>query len=402
MTSVAVPASQRRDLEVISVIGVGHFFAHFYILALPPLFPALTTGLGFSYTQLGLGLAVLNAATALSQVPVGIMVDRHGAFWPLLLGQIAFACGIGLVALAPSFPVFLALMVLAGLGNAVYHPADYSILAGSVSHNRLGRAFSVHTFGGYLGFAAAPALLLPLTAAFGWRTALVVAGLAGIVFAVLLVACRHLLHDEAGRLARKNAPPTLGLFTTWPVLAAFAFFTLISASGGGLSNFGTATLEQLASVDLAAAGLPVTVYLAASAIGVLLGGQIADRTTRHGLFVGGCFLVLAVLAAVLALSPVDMRLYLLLFAVLGLFSGAVGPSRDLMVKKITPAGASGRVFGFVTIGFNVGSILAAPVFGAILDHGMPRGVFWLVSLLSLVSILTLAGSQNAARATSHG
>jgi FSR family fosmidomycin resistance protein-like MFS transporter len=398
MATATLPARNRRDLEVITVIGTGHFFAHFYILALPPLFPVLTTGLGLSYTELGIGLAVLNLATALAQVPVGIVVDRYGAFWPLLLGQVAFAAGIGLVALAPAFSGFLALMALAGLGNAVYHPADYSILAASVSPSRLGRAYAVHTFGGYLGFAAAPALLLPLTGWFGWQVALGSTALVGLAFALILTGCRTILASDRGGTSATGAGAmsgTVGLFTSWPVAMAFLFFALISAGQGGFSNFGTSTLGQLPEVGFAQAGLPVLLYLAASAVGVLLGGQVADRTRRHGLVVAVCFASIALAAALLAMLPVHLGTIDLLFVLAGLFGGAVSPSRDLMVKQITPAGASGRVFGFVTIGFNAGTLVAAPLFGYLLDQGMVRAVFWTVSVISLASIVTILKSRGA-------
>ena len=398
MASSTLSARRRHDVGVISTIGTGHFFAHFYILALPPLFPILTDGLGFSYTQLGIGLAALNLATALVQVPVGIIVDRFGAFWPLLIGQIAFAAGIGLVALAPSFPIFLLLMLVAGFGNAVYHPADYSILAAAVSQRRVGRAFAVHTFGGYLGFAAAPALLLPLEARFGWQAALASCSAIGLMFALVLTMLRSVLVSDrpgTGRDPGRAAVRTLSLFANWPVAMAFLFFALISAGQGGFSNFGTATLEQFADVDIQAAGRPVLLYLLASAAGVLVGGQIADQTERHGLVVAACFAVIAFLAALLAALPVHWWVICLLFGIAGLFGGAVSPSRDLMVKQITPPGASGRVFGFVTIGFNAGTLAVAPLFGYLLDHALTRMVFWTIALISALSILTILKSRGS-------
>ncbi|WP_027135854.1 MFS transporter [Geminicoccus roseus] len=400
MATAAVPVRGRRDLEVMSVIGVGHFFAHFYILALPPLFPVLTGGLGLSYTELGIGLAVLNLATALAQVPVGVVVDRYGAFWPLLAGQVAFALGIGLVAVAPGFWPFLGLMVLAGLGNAVYHPADYAILAARVSPERLGRAYAIHTFGGYLGFAAAPALLLPLTSWFGWQAALGWTSLAGLGFALVLVACRRVLADErsAGTAGTVRPSGTLALFASWPVAMAFLFFALIAAGQGGFGNFGTSILDLLPEIGFEAAGLPVLLYLAASAVGVLIGGQVADRTRRHGLVVALCFASIALAAIALAVLPVRLWTIEILFLLAGLFGGAVSPARDLMVKQITPPGASGRVFGFVTIGFNAGALASAPLFGYLLDHGMARAAFWTIALISLASIVTVLKTRGAGSA----
>ena len=155
----AATATPRHDLRVVSLIGTAHFFSHFYILALPPLFPLLRDVYEVSYTALGLALAVLNGVTALTQAPVGFLVDRYG--WRTALLVLAlFSLATGLIGLFPSYPMLLALMVLAGLGNSVFHPADYAILSSAVDQRRMGRAFSIHTFGGHAGFALAPPMIV--------------------------------------------------------------------------------------------------------------------------------------------------------------------------------------------------------------------------------------------------
>ena len=186
MTALDAPATPRRDLKVISLIGTAHFFSHFYILLLPPLFPLLRDVYGVGYTALGLALAVLNGVTALTQAPVGFLVDRFGARGILIAGLALFSLAIGLIGLFPSYPMLLALMVLAGLGNSVFHPADYAILSSAVDQRRMGRAFSIHTFGGYAGFALAPPVIVFLTAAFDWRIALLLAAAPGLVVSLLL------------------------------------------------------------------------------------------------------------------------------------------------------------------------------------------------------------------------
>ena len=164
----------RHDLKVMSLVGTAHFFSHFYILALPPLFPILRDELGVGYAALGLALAVLNGVTGLTQAPVGFLVDRFGARAILIVGLALFSLSIGLVGVFPGYPMLLALMVVAGLGNSVFHPADYAILSSAIDQRRMGRAFSIHTFGGSAGFALAPPVVVSLTALFDWRTALVI------------------------------------------------------------------------------------------------------------------------------------------------------------------------------------------------------------------------------------
>ena len=169
LEAAARPA--RHDLKVMSLIGTGHFFSHFYILLLPPLFPLLKEQFGVGYVELGFALAVLNGTTGLTQAPVGFLVDRFGARGILITGLTLFSLGIGLVGVWPSYPVLLLLMVVAGLGNSVFHPADYAILSAAVDGRRMGRAFSIHTFGGYAGFALAPPVIVGLTALVGWQLA---------------------------------------------------------------------------------------------------------------------------------------------------------------------------------------------------------------------------------------
>ena len=199
---------------MISLIGTAHFFSHFYILVLPPLFPLLRDEFGVGYTALGLALAVLNGVTGLTQAPVGFLVDRFGARTILIAGLALFSLAIGLIGLFPSYPMLIALMVVAGLGNSVFHPADYAILSSAVEQRRMGRAFSIHTFGGHAGFALAPPVIVFLTALFDWRIALALAGAAGLVVSLLLLGERRpAAHrdgpraQDGGAVRRRRRPP---------------------------------------------------------------------------------------------------------------------------------------------------------------------------------------------------
>ncbi len=385
-------AGTSRDLRVTALISSAHFFAHLYILALPPIFPVLRAELGLSVTELGLLLAALNVTTVLAQPPIGVLVDRYGPGLILILGQTAFAIGIGLAGLGSGLLSLLPLMVLAGLGNAVYHPADYAILAARVSPGRTARAFSIHTFGGYLGFAAAPVVMVALTQLVGWRAALLVIGAAGLVMAGVLIAARGDLAASTMRRKEQGPGGTLALLTSPPVLAGFAFFLLLALSHAGISSFSVVALTGLYRLDLAAANAPVTVFLAVSAAGVLVGGWAADRFGHHGLIVAACSLVLAAMAATVALVALPPLTLMLLFAAGGLANGMIAPSRDMMIRAITPPGASGRVFGVVMVGFNVGGLVAPPLYGLTVDHASPAWVFGIVAVASLATALTVFGS----------
>jgi MFS transporter, FSR family, fosmidomycin resistance protein len=387
-------ATPRHDLRVISLIGTAHFFSHFYIIILPPLFPLLRDVYGVSYTALGLALAVLNGVTGLTQAPVGFLVDRFGPRTLLVAGLALFSLATGLIGLFPSYPMLLALMVLAGLGNSVFHPADYAILSSAVDQERMGRAFSIHTFGGHAGFALAPPTIVFLTGAFDWRIALALAAAPGLVVSLLLALSGDLRRTAAGPARAGAARPARGLagvrlLLSGPILMALLFFAMLAVSNGGYTSFSVAAIASLYQVPLAQANLPLTLYLASSAVGVLAGGWVADRTPQHHLVVGGSFLLVALASALIPKLLPPLAVTAGLFALAGFFSGLVAPSRDMMVRAVTPPGASGKVFGFVTTGFNVGGIAAPLLFGAVLDYGDPGMVFWTVSALSLLTLLVV-------------
>ena len=397
-----VPAG-RQDLKVVSLIAAGHFLSHFYILVLPPLFPLLRSEYGVSYTALGLALAVLNGTTALTQAPVGFLVDRFGARSILIGGLALFALAIALIGVFPTYPALILLMMLAGIGNAVFHPADYAILSASVNVERMGRAFSIHTFGGYIGFAAAPVTVVFLAGLFGWQWALTICGGAGLLVALLMLANSGILLDDsatrhARAMQRQRHGADLRLLFSLPILTSLAFFAMLALTHGGLSTFGVSALESLYRVPLVEANAPISIYLFASAFGVLAGGWVADRTRRHDWLVGTCMVMGAITVAPVAAFTPSLVLVSVLLGVAGFFSGAVAPSRDMMVRAITPPGASGKVFGFVTTGFNIGGLITPLIFGMVMDHSEPRLVFWLVAILSLLTLITVFGTGRHARA----
>ncbi|BCX16423.1 MAG: MFS transporter [Geminicoccaceae bacterium] len=382
------------DGAVIGLVSLAHFFSHLYILALPPIFPVLSDELGVGVAALGLALAALNLTTILCQPPLGFLVDRVGAAPVLVAGHFLMAGAIAAIGLAPGLPALLACAVAAGLGNAVYHPADYAILGARVRPDRVGRAFAVHTFGGYLGFAAAPIVMVGLTALFGWRAALLLVGGAGLLVGLALLLFRGALATPPGAKRAKGeaGPADRRLLTSGPVLLALLFFVLLALGHGGITGFTPVVLERSRGLELAAANLPLAAFLVASTPGVLLGGWLADRFGRHGFVVATCSLVIAGVAAIAALASPPLSLLVLLFALGGLAAGIVAPSRDMLVKAVTPPGASGRVFGFVMVGFNLGGLVAPPAYGFLVDAGRPELVFLAVAVVSIVTVATVAGT----------
>jgi FSR family fosmidomycin resistance protein-like MFS transporter len=388
---VATTADLRRDAKVIGLVGVAHFFSHFYVLAIPPLFPILKEAYGVSYAALGLLMAVMNIATGVFQPPVGFLVDRIGGKLVLIAGLALHALAMLLIGFSSTYAATLALMGLAGLANSVYHPADYSILNASIDRHRIGRAFSIHTFTGYLGFAAAPGAIALLSIWLGWRGALVASGVAGLAVAALLLWQRHALaDDQIGGGDKGKAGSAFDFMRQPAILLAFLFFILIAAGGSGINAFSVAALDMAYATPLWAATTGLSAYLFSGAAGVLVGGQIADRTSRHGTVAAICLSVTAAMFALVATVDLGTVGLIAVLTGTGLMNGIIQPSRDMMVRAVTPPGAMGKVFGFVTSGFNVGGAIAPLGFGALLDHGLAVQVFWVVAALNLCAIVSVA------------
>ena len=400
---VATTAVNNRSAKVIGLVSTGHFFSHFYWLVLPPLFPLLHVEFGVSYAALGFLISAMSIASGVVQLPIGFLVDRVGPVAILAGGLALLAASFLLIGLAPSYWMVLGLMVFAGMGNAVFHPADYSILAKTIPYERLGRAFGIHTFSGHLGWAVAPALMGAFAVSIGWRAGVVIVGAVGLVVAVLILANRALLHDDAdpsdaprpAARAERGTPGGIRLLLTLPILTCFLFFVLLSTSLSGLGTFLVAALVNHHGVTLGAANTALTALYVGSAAGILVGGVIADKTQRHGLVAAIGFSIAAALIVVVGEAALPVAGLIALISVAGFASGVVAPSRDLIVRAAAPAGSVGKVFGFVSVGLDVGATITPPVFGWIIDTGEARWLFWLVAAVLLLAVLTALGAHRS-------
>ena len=387
---VALTADVRSDAKIIGLVSVAHFFSHFYVLALPPLFPVLKETYGVGYAALGLLMAVMNIATGVFQPPMGFFVDRVGGKLVLILGLALHAAAMGAIGFSSGYTATLVLMGLAGLANSVYHPADYAILNASVDKQRIGRAFSIHTFSGFVGFAAAPGTMVLLSVPLGWRGALIATGLAGLACAAVLMWQKGTLADDRAA-AGGSAKSGIGgdLLRVPAIWLAFLFFILIACGSSGLNSFSVAALDLAYGTPLWAATGGLSAYLFAGAAGVLVGGQIADRTDRHGTVAVACLIVTAIMFAVVAEVDLGNIGLILAMTATGLMNGIIQPARDMMVRAVTPAGSMGKVFGFVTAGFNVGGAIAPLGYGTLLDHGNASAIFWAIAAVNLLAIATV-------------
>jgi MFS transporter, FSR family, fosmidomycin resistance protein len=396
MTQAAsVPLRRFGEFRVVGPICAAHFLSHYYMIMLAPLFAFVRADYGVSYTDLALALTAFNVVSAVFQTPAGFLVDHIGARSVLITGVVIGAAAFAVAGLVHSFAVFIAMYAVAGLGNTVYHPADYSILSRSPP-SRMGQIFSFHTFSGILGGAVAPATLLAMQSRLGWRGAYVGAAMLGAAVLVLLIIQR----PDPAELKRRSAPPNdgttaaQGLERGWrlllspPILLNLFYFVLTSVMGG-LNSFLIVALGALYRTSDTIANVALTALLLMNALGVLIGGVLAVRSSRHatvaalGLAFAGAA---TALVGVVGASPVTL---VLTTSMSGLFVGITAPSRDMLVRAVTPLGAYGRVFGFVSSGFNIGAMIAPPIYGMLMDHGMPRAVFFFSAACSILCITTV-------------
>ena len=410
----APPPPLRQDATVIGLVGLAHAVSHFSQLLLAPLFPWLKDAFNVSYTELGALLTIFFIVSSIVQTASGFVVDRVGPR-PVLLAGLAL---LGLAALgyaaSTSYAMLAACAVLAGIGNGVFHPVDYTLLNRKIHKSRLGHAYSAHGITGTLGWALAPALMVPVAVAFGWRAALFSGAVVAFAVLAVLVWQRDQLALEvaapataakpAPDAARSTAPsPAAGTpkhaaaarpegpfdFLSIPaVWMCFGFFFFYAMALSVVQSFAPAAARELHAVPLPWVAACLSIYMVCSAVGMVGGGFLAADPARCEQVVGAGMGLAACVALSVALLPVAGWSVPLLFGLMGLFSGSAGPSRDMLVKRSTPENASGRVFGVVYAGLDIGQAFAPLVFGRLMDLQHYRSIWIGLAAVQLVLIVS--------------
>lgn len=407
MSTIPAP-SFRQDAQVISLVGIAHGVSHFFHLILAPLFPWLKDAFSLSYAELGLLMTVFFVVSGVGQALAGFVVDRVGARAVLFAGVAFLGIAALVLSQAQNYAMLLAGSMLAGVGNSVFHPADYTLLNKRVSPARLGHAFSVHGISGNIGWASAPVFLTSLAGLFDWRTALLCAAFVPFAVLALLFAHRDILDTKEGE-ASGHAKASQGQdghildFLRLPsVWMCFAFFLITALALGGIQSFASPSLRALYGMSLASATAGYTAYMLASAAGMVWGGFLAARTTRHERTIAIAFTAAGLFALVVASGVVPPFVAIILMGAIGFGAGIAGPSRDLLIRAAAPKNATGRVYGVVYSGLDTGLSLAPLLFGAFMDAGHPAWVFIGVGVFQSMALLTAIGvGANTARRSSQ-
>ena len=396
--SVSLEVSPARsDVSVIALVGFAHAVSHFFHLVIPLLFPWLMPAFGLTFTQAGVLMTVFFVISGLGQALAGMVVDRTGSKPVLLCGVLLLALSGLLLGAAQNYAMLMLAAGVAGAGNSVFHPADFTIINRRVSKVRLGYAFAVHGLSGNLGWAAAPLLMTMVASNAGWRTAAYIAGGLAVLAFGLLFALRRDLDDEqnpseTGEMrADRVAVSTLSVLSSPAVLLCFVFFFLITAAFGALQNFSVAALKAMYGLSLATAASCLSAYLLGGAVGIAVGGFVASRRAQHKI-IALCLSFGALISLLLASNFVVGWIVLPLMAVMGFGVGIAGPSRDLLVRKAATQGLGeasfGRVYGFVYSGLDIGLATAPLIFGPIMDGGH-FGAMWVgVALLQGLAVVS--------------
>jgi FSR family fosmidomycin resistance protein-like MFS transporter len=395
------PVSLRQDAGVIGLVGLAHMISHYSQLLLAPLFPWLKEAFNASYIELGFLMTLFFVVSCAVQAASGFLVDRYGPR-PILFGGLTLlgVAAFGF-AFSPTYWVMALFSIVAGVGNGVFHPVDYTLLNRKVSAARLGHAYSFHGITGSLGWALAPAMLVPLAIAFSWRVALMGAGV--LAFAVLAIlwlnrprlALPAHVPAQPGPASRvAHAEGNFDFLRVPAVWMCFGFFFFYAVVLSVIQAFAPEAARHLHGVPVALAAMCLTVYMVCSAGGMVLGGFLAADPTRCERVVGVGFGIAALIALVIGFGPVPALAVPALFGAMGFASGIAGPSRDLLVKRSTPENATGRVYGIVYSGLDIGQAIAPLIFGALMDHGRYQGV-WLG--LVLMQVVLIASAFNVRR-----
>jgi MFS family permease len=395
-------SGRRSDtVYIVGMVSGAHFISHVYLLAFPPLFPVLGSEFDVTAAQLGLLVTAIYAPTLVLQFPLGSVVDSVGAKRVLVAGLIVTSLAITLSGLATAYWMVLVCAFISGIGQSVFHPADYALLNAVVDTDSEGLAFSSHTFGGFAGFAAAPVLIGGVGIAYSWQLALVATGAVGFVYAAVFALTTAPVHTR--QLRRTDATESTSATTLasemrsfvrrTDLLLVFAFYLLSMMAIVGLQSFTTVLAVGSYGFDESTANTLLTAHLTSTAVGIVVGGPLADRLLFRRVMVAA-FLASAggVWVAASGFPSRGFVAPLLVLSLVGLLIGIALPSRDRFANAVADPDATGKSFGFFFTGLSLGAVVSPVLLGALIDVRSAAVAFFLIGgiLIAAVVIVVVA------------
>ena len=399
---MTVALSRRAsDVRVIGLISLAHGSSHFFHLVLPPMFPWLKDAFALSYAELGLLMSVFFVVSCIAQAASGFLVDRIGARPVLFSGVSLLILAALTYSQSSGYAMLLMGAVIAGFGNGIFHPVDYTLINHKVSPPNLPYAYSMHGVTGYLGWAAAPAFMVAIAQFSDWRIAFLSAALLeACIFGVLWLNRNYLVdnvkerHEDAHAsnqasnpgVVQESAFAFLKLTAVW---LCWIFFFFSMASTSSLQSFAPSALFSIYQVPLDVGSYYITLLALGSAGGVLFGGYLAAKLKAPERIVTSCLSATIVMCLLLGSGFISIAVIPILFFGIGFGYGVVAPSRDLLVKTVTPKGVAGRVYGIVYSGIDLGAAVGPFIFGFFMDAGLPNALFLGIVAFQLMIIPTV-------------
>lgn len=401
----------RQERKVVNLISGAHFFSHFYLLTLPPLFLTIKQDLNVTFTQLGALVSVYAIGSFVGQYPMGVFSDKYGPRWILISGMCTVSIVFIIMGLLPFYSIMIILALLAGLGDSVFHPANFVVLTASIAEKRVGRAYAFHAFAGFAGFAAAPIVVDSFRVLWDWKLALISVGVLGLIMTSILFFHKDLLIGEkkyttnklSGENSYRDPAEVMGVleFIKFPpIIVLFFFYVAVALAGSGIQQFSSSALPAMYDVDVSTANQILFLYMVTISFGILVGGYIADKATRLDMVATICYLIGIAMICFVALQFFSFIFAAAALAIAGLMMGIVMPSRDVLVRTVTPAGNAGKAFGFVNSGFGFAGIIGPIIFGKIMDLGQFTWIYYGAAMFMGLTIVTALVAGRFARSLS--
>jgi MFS family permease len=396
----ALKMRRASDVRVVGLISLAHGSSHFFHLILPPMFPWLKAEFGFNYAELGLLMTIFFVVSCIVQAASGFLVDRIGSRPVLFAGVALLALAALIYSQSNGYAMLVLGAVIAGCGNGVFHPVDYTLINHKISPPNLPYAYSIHGVTGYIGWAAAPAFMVAVASIADWRIAFLSAALLeALILLTLWLGRARLVDDVHARRQESQASHaqsnpdgapmnTFGFLKLPVVWLCWIFFFFSMAATTGLQSFAPTALFKIYDIAVSSGNYYLTLMSLGGAGGMLLGGYLAAKLKVPERIITICFTVNIVMGLLMATGLVPVELIIIAFIVIGLGLGIAAPSRDLMIRSATPSGSSGRIYGIVYSGIDLGAALSPLIFGIFLDVGLPKFLFIGVAFLQIMIILT--------------